>query len=245
MRFTIPQPMLKGLVSVLSSVTSIAKMNCTEKGLETVCVDAAHVAMVGFTIPVDAFTGYEDAVEFGIDLEKIQRFLKTSSPGDDIEVSIDDRLTMNSGNITRRMALIDISDIRTPKTPDITMPVTIKTDADRLLTAIRGIQDLGDTITIKVKDGTFSMASEDELSSAEYDLTSKDVGVEIDGIGRGAVAMSVFPKEYVISAIKSIPVSYKVTINLDNDYPVRIDFTDGTVSGFYFIAPRIDSEGSE
>ncbi|WII06997.1 hypothetical protein PED39_05265 [Methanomassiliicoccales archaeon LGM-RCC1] len=237
MRFTIPQPMLKGLVSVLSSVTSIAMVNCTEKGLETVCVDAAHVAMVGFTIPADALTGYEAADEFGMDLEKIQSFLKTSSPGDDIEVSIDDRLTMNSGNITRRMALIDISDIRTPN--------TIKTDADRLLTAIRGIQDLGDTITIKVKDGTFSMASEDELSSAEYDLTSKDVGVEINGIGRGAVAMSVFPKEYVISAIKSIPVSYKVTINLDNDYPVRIDFTDGTVSGFYFIAPRIDSEGSE
>jgi len=239
MRFTIAQPVLKTMVSVLSSIVEEAKIVHTEKGLEVACVDTAHVAMAGFTIPESDLEGFEaeDTEEFGLDLKKMQSILKLTSSDDKIQVIIGDKMTFKFGNITRTTALLDASTLGAPRIPPIDAPVTIKMGVDVLQTALKGVQDIGEAIQFKVADKTFSMIAEDDTNSSEF--TAKDG----DGasISEGN-ADSTFPPDYVANAIKSLPSTYVADILLGEDYPIRIDFTDGKVEGFYLIAPRIDSE---
>lgn len=242
MKFTIAQPIFKGLVSVLSSVTNEARIQCTDEGLETACVDAAHVAMVGFKIPKDALKIEEWGTEdIGLDLEKINAFFKTTNPDEDITVEIGDKFVLSAGHITRRMNIIDTSTMMSPKVPNLDTSVSINMTMDRLQSAIKGVVGLGDAMSMSVHDSVFKIATEDEVSSAEYELKATDEGVTIDGDN----ATSMFPQDYVSVAVRAIPASYNVTIKLGTDYPMGLDFTDGISTGWYMIAPRIEQEVTE
>ncbi len=50
MKFTARASVLKGMVSVLSSITDNVKLHCEEEGMRIVAVDPAHIAMVVFNI---------------------------------------------------------------------------------------------------------------------------------------------------------------------------------------------------
>lgn len=242
MKFTIAQPIFKGLVSVLSSVTTEARIQCTDEGLETTCVDAAHVAMVGFKIPKDALTIEEWGTEdIGLDLEKINAFFKTTTPDEDITVEIGDKFILSSGHITKKMSPIDTSSMTTPKVPNLDLPVSVSMSMNNLQSAIKGVAGLGDAITMSVKDGSFKIVTEDDVSSAEYELRSTDEGVTINGDS----AASTFPQDYVSIAVKAIPSSYNVSVGLGTDYPTKMDFTDGISTGWYLIAPRIEEDAVE
>jgi len=240
MRFTISQSVFKTMVSVLSSIVEEAKVVHTEKGLEVACVDTAHVAMAGFTIPESDLGGFEagDTEEFGLNLKKMQSMLKLAGSDEMIEVIVGDRMTFKFGNITRTTALLDTSLMGAPKIPPLEAPVVVKMGVDVLQTALKGVQDIGDTIQFKVADKTFLMIAEDDTNSSEFTAKDGDGASMSEG-----TADSTFPSDYVANAIKSLPSSYVADIHLGEDYPMRIDFTDGKVEGFYLIAPRIDTEG--
>lgn len=233
MRFTVRASILKGMVSVMSSMTDQIKIVCEDRGISAVAVDPAHVAMVGFNIDKVHMDGYKgDGEEYGIDLPKLNSILKLADNDMDCIIGLDDRLTVQVGNITRKMALVDTASMVTPKIPNLSLDASVSMKASDLQYIMRAVQDIGDTVTIAIHDSALKVTSEDDVQSTEYEWTA--ASSEGD-------AESTFPKDYVMTAVKSIPAQWDTVMELSSDYPMKIVFGTET-GGWFLIALRVESE---
>ena len=234
MRFTVRASILKGMVSVMSSMTDQIKIVCEDRGISAVAVDPAHVVMVGFNIDKVHMDGYKgDGEEYGIDLPKLNGILKLADNDMDCTVELSDRLTVQVGNITRRMAVLDTASMTTPKIPNLSLDASVSMKASDLLYIMKAVQDIGDTVTIAIHNGAIKAVSEDDVQSSEYEWTA----ASSDGD-----AEATFPKDYVMTAVKSIPAQWDTTMEVSDDYPMKIVFGTET-GGWFLIAPRVESEG--
>lgn len=223
---------LRGLVSVMSSVTDEIVMECKADGISAVAVDPAHVAMVGFRIDKECMPELEGTGEYGIDLKKLAAVLKLADRDESVDKEAEDgRMTVRVGNITRRMALLDTERMARTKVPDIELREKVPLTASELQQIVRAVADLGDAVTIRTEDHTLTVSSADDTQSAEF-------RAQIPGMTPGT-AESTLPKVYIETAARAIPGHWRASIELSDDYPVRIAFGG---YGWFLIAPRVEAE---
>jgi proliferating cell nuclear antigen len=235
---------LKGVVDVVSTLVDEAKFNIDADGLELKAVDPAHVAMVDMKVEKSAFEEYSaEETELGIDLDKIKEVLRLSRAGDIIEMEQDEaknRLVLNVGNITRRMNLVDTAGMSDPKVPNLNLPAKITVTSDELQKGIRAAESVSDHIALNASPEGFEMFSEGDTDSVSLKLP-KDLLIALECSEK---VKSLFPLDYFSNMVRSIPAGSVVTINLGNDYPVKLEFEIADKKGNvnYLLAPRIESD---
>ncbi|MBI0582695.1 MAG: proliferating cell nuclear antigen (pcna) [Methanomassiliicoccus sp.] len=235
---------LKGVVDVVSTLVDEAKFNIDADGMELKAVDPAHVAMVDLRVQKSAFEEFAaDETELGIDLDKIKEVLRLSRAGDIIEMEQDEaknRLIINVGNITRRMSLVDTAGMNDPKVPNLSLPAKITVTSDELQKGIRAAESVSDHIALNATSDGFEMYSEGDTDSVSLKLP-KDLLISLDVSEK---VKSLFPLDYFSNMVRSIPAGSVVTINLGNDFPVKLEFEIADKRGNvnYLLAPRIESD---
>ncbi|HVO78192.1 MAG TPA: proliferating cell nuclear antigen (pcna) [Methanomassiliicoccales archaeon] len=235
---------LKSIVDVVSTLVDEAKFNVDPKGVALKAVDPAHVAMIDLKIEQSAFEEYEaDETELGVDLDKIKEVLRLARGGDIISLSQDEdknRLVVDVGNVTRRMNLVDTTGMSDPKVPNLNLPAKIALTAEELQKGIKAAESISDHIALTATPEGFEMVSEGDTDSVTLKLP-KDKLVSLDCKDN---VRSLFPLDYFSNMIRAIPVGTVVSMNLGNDYPVKMEFTiaDGKGTVSYLLAPRIESD---
>ena len=238
MKFTISTAHLKAVASVIGSVTDTAKVTMDAEGMSIIAVDAAHVSMVGLRIPATSLRGWEpDTDQIGMNIATLTSIVRLMD-ADTVDVTVEGGfITFEFGHLTRRTAQLDPSVMATPKIPGLKMGTEIKGPAKNLADAIRSMGSVdSDAISIAVNGTGFGIGT--------YTLTDELKFEDADGPVfkvSGPPAVSLYPKEYIMDGFKAIPSSTTVTMSLDTDYPIRIDFTDGEMDGFFLIAPRVEA----
>ncbi len=238
---------LKGLVNVISTLIDEVKFTISPEGMTLRAVDPAHVAMIELNIEAGAFEAYAaDQTEIGLDLDKVKDVLKLSSSGDIISMEQDEgfgRLIFRVGNITRRMNLVDTSSMNDPKVPQLELSANIEVPVSELQRGIKASENISDHIALTITGDYFELACEGDTDSVNLkldksQLTSLNVNEE------GSKYCSLFPLDYFSNLIKAVPSDATVKIDLDNDYPVMLNFAlaEGKGSVKYLLAPRIESE---
>ena len=234
---------LKGIVNIISTLIDEVKFTITPEGMTLKAVDAAHVAMIEMEIEKCAFENYEaEKCEIGLDLDKVKGVLKLASAGDVIRMQQDDthgRLVFKVGNITRRMNLVDTSTMSDPKVPQLSLTAKISLSVDELQKGIRAADTISDHITLRAGSGYFELSCEGDTDSVSLRLEGDSVKVDTD-----SEVCSMFPLDYFSNITKAIPAGTQVSVELDNDYPVKLVFAlaDGNARVNYLLAPRIESE---
>ena len=235
---------LKGLVNIISTLIDEVKFTVTPDGMSLKAVDPAHVAMVELIVEKEAFETYEaDETELGVDLDKVKDVLKLAGSGDIISMEQDSdrgRLVFKVGNITRRMNLVDTSSINDPRVPEFDLKATVKVPVTELQRGIKASESISDHITLIAGDDMFELLCEGDTDSADLKLNASETVV----INSPEKAGSTFPLDYFSNLVKAIPSDVIVTIKLDDDYPVEIDFklADDKGSVRYLLAPRIEND---
>lgn len=235
---------LKGIVDVVSTIVDEAKFNVNAKGVTLKAVDPAHVAMIDLRIEKSAFEEFDaDETELGIDLDKIREVLRLSRSGDVISMAQDEdrnRLVINVGNVTRRMNLVDTTGMSDPKVPNLSLPAMIAITAEELQKGIKAAESISDHIALTATPEGFEMVSEGDTDSVSLKL-SKDLLVSLDCKEN---VRSLFPLDYFSNMIRAIPAGTVISMNLGNDYPVKMEFAiaDGKGTVNYLLAPRIESD---
>ena len=238
MRFTIDSDKIKAMASVIGSVTNEAKVSMKPEELSILAVDPAHIAMVGITIPSKAMPGWNpDCDEIGLDMVKLAATAKLMGETAEVEIDNFDHISFRSGNLTRNMRLLDTSAMSTPKIPNINMGISVCSNAKDISNALKGMATIdSDAVTFHVKNDSFLIYTETDTD----DIAFRDNGTVCKVVSKGE-ACSAYPKEYIMDAFKTIPATMDVMLSFDSDYPVEIRFTDGEMTGFYLVAPRVEA----
>lgn len=234
---------LKELVTIVSTLVDEAKFSISPDGVQLRAVDPAHVAMVDLKLDKGAFEEYKaEECEIGVDVAKLEQFLRLAKAGENIDIVNDEekkRLNVAVGNTTKRMSVIDTTGMSEPKVPNLNLPAKVSLKIEDISQGIKASESVSDHIALTVTKDYFEMVCEGDTDQVQMKLM-KDQLLELEC---GEKVKSLFPLEYFSNMVRAVPSQSKITLNLGNDYPVKIEFqiAGGNGSVVYLLAPRIES----
>jgi len=237
---------IKLVSDAVEILTDEAKIKIKEDGIYGRMVDPAHVGMIDFKIEKDAFEEYkfDGEEEIALDLEKLSGILKIAGSDDMVEIKYgkeENRLIVSLKNITKRIGLLDASEIPDTKVPSLELPAEIVAPTEQLHRIIKAAEGISEQIALEGDKDYFEMRAEGDNDSIFLRL-SKD---ELVSIKCDEKVRSVFPIDYLGDMIKiAKDASPEIRINLGNNYPVKISFetSGGLIKIVYLLAPRIESD---
>ena len=236
------------LQSTLSSVGVLVdecKIHLEGDGLEIRAVDPANVGMVDLALEADAFESYEtDGGVIGVNLVRLMDIAGMADSDQLVELELDEetrKLRIAIDGLEYTLALIDPESIREePDLPDLDLPATIVVEGRDIDRAVTAADMVSDHIELGVDTDTevFYVRAEGDTDDVNLELDAGDL-IDIV-VGQ---ADSLFSLDYLKDMNRAIPADAEVTIELGEEFPVKLhfDIAEGQGAVTYMLAPRIQS----
>ncbi|WP_436901143.1 DNA polymerase sliding clamp [Halovenus halobia] len=236
------------LQSTLDSVGVLVdecKIHLDDGGIEIRAVDPANVGMVDLSLDASAFESYEaDGGLIGVNLVRLQDIAGMADSGQLVELELDEetrKLHISIDGLEYTLALIDPESIREePDLPDLDLSSTIVIEGRDIDRAVTAADMVSDHIELGVDET-------DEVFYVEAEGDTDDVHLELDGEDLidlvAGEASSLFSLDYLQDMNKAIPKDTEVTMELGEEFPVKLhfDIAEGEGEVTYMLAPRIQS----
>ena len=247
--------MFKAIVSAdtlgtaLDSVSALVdecKVHLNEDGLAIRAVDPANVGMVDLTLAADAFESYEgDGGTIGVNLTRLEDIVGMADAGQLVQLDLDEetrKLHIQIDGLEYTLALIDPDSIRQePDIPDLDLPATIVLEGRDIDRAVKAADMVSDHIALGVEedDELFYVDAEGDTDDVHFELAREDL-IDLTA----GPAHSLFSLDYLKDMNKAIPNDGEVTIELGEEFPVKLHFeiAEGNGEVTYMLAPRIQSD---
>ncbi|MBC7128542.1 MAG: DNA polymerase sliding clamp [Thermoplasmatales archaeon] len=236
---------MKLITDAIGILVDEAKIKIKEDGIYGRMVDPAHVGMIDFKIEKDAFDEYklEGEEEIAFDLEKLSGILKIAGSNDMVEIKYEKegRLIVGFSNITKRIGLLDASEMPDTKVPSLELQAEIVVPTEQMHRIIKAAEGISDHIILEGGKDYFEMKAEGDNDSVELKIPKE----ELVSIKCEEKVKSMFPIDYLGDMIKiAKEASPEIKINLGNNYPVKLSFevSGGVIKIVYLLAPRIESD---
>lgn len=244
--------LLNDSFQAISNLISEGIFQLDEDGIKLTAADPAMVALVDFKISKDAFSSYEIGEEqkLGLSIERLYSILRRASAGEKLRLETDEEknklnVTLEDG-ATRKFSLpllsLDEDDI--PSKGDLDFSIRANLDVSALSKGIGDAAIVGDSLTISADGEEILIESEGDSSGVRFKLEKNsesllDLNV-LKGEGR---VKSIFSLDYLNKVIKAKKLSDTVTLQLGDDFPLKIDFkVPDKLELSFILAPRIEEE---
>ncbi|WP_121821019.1 DNA polymerase sliding clamp [Halostella salina] len=247
--------MFKAIVSAetlgtaLDSVSVLVdecKIHLNEDGIEIRAVDPANVGMVDLSLSADAFESYEaDGGLIGVNLSRLEDIVGMADSGQLVELELDEetrKLHIQIDGLEYTLALIDPDSIRQePDIPDLDLASEIViegADIDRAVTAADMVSD-HIALGVDETDEQFYVDAEGDTDDVHLELDRDDL-IDL----QAGPAYSLFSLDYLKDMNKAIDKDAEVTLELGEEFPVKIhfDIAEGNGQVTFMLAPRIQSD---
>jgi proliferating cell nuclear antigen len=247
--------MFKAIVSADTLRTTIdsvgvlvdeCKIHLEEDGLTIKAVDPANVGMVDLQLDSEAFESYEaDGGVLGVNLDRLESIAGMASSDQLIEMELDEetrKLHIKIDGLEYTLALIDPDSIRQePDIPNLDLSATIIVEGSDIDRAVKAADMVSDHIALGVNedDEIFYVEAEGDTDNVDLKLDRDDL---ID-LTTGP-AHSLFSLDYLKDMNKAIPKDAEVTLELGEEFPVKLHFeiAEGQGKVTFMLAPRIQSD---
>jgi proliferating cell nuclear antigen len=237
---------LKATLDSVSVLVDECKIHLEEDGLQIRAVDPANVGMVDLSLAATAFESYEaDGGLIGVNLSRLEDIAGMADAGQLVHLELDEetrKLHIHIDGLEYTLALIDPDSIRQePDIPDLDLPSEIVIegrDIDRAVTAADMVSD-HIALGVSESDGTFYIDAEGDTDDVHLELDAEDL-IDL----QAGDAHSLFSLDYLKDMNKAIPNDAEVTIELGEEFPVKMHFeiAEGEGQVTYMLAPRIQSD---
>ena len=237
---------LRTTLDSVSVLVDECKIHLTEDGLEIRAVDPANVGMVDLELEAAAFESYEaDGGIIGVDLSRLEDIAGMADAGQLIQLELDEetrKLHIQIDGLEYTLALIDPDSIRQePDIPDLDLPAEIVVEGKDIDRSVTAADMVSDHIALAVDDDdeTFVVEAEGDTDDVRLELDREDL-VDL----QAGPARSLFSLDYLKDMNKAIPKDAEVTIELGEEFPVKLhfDIAEGQGNVTFMLAPRIQSD---
>ena len=222
------------------------KIHLDDDGLAIRAVDPANVGMVDLSLDATAFESYEaDGGLIGVNLTRLEDIAKMADSGQLVQLELDEatrKLHIQLDGLEYTLALIDPESIRKePDLPDLDLPATIVLEGADIDRAVKAADMVSDHIALGVDEDAelFYVDAEGDTDDVHFELARDDL-IDL----RSGAAHSLFSLDYLKDMNRAIPKNGEVTVELGEEFPVKIHFeiAEGQGSVTYMLAPRIQSD---
>jgi proliferating cell nuclear antigen len=237
---------LRDALDSVSVLVEECKIRLNEDGLAIQAVDPANVGMVDLSLDSEAFESYEaDGGVIGVNLSRLEDIAGMGNAGDLVHLELDEetrKLHIRIDGLSYTLALIDPDSIRQePDIPDLDLPAEIVLEGTHLDRGIKAADMVSDHIALRVDEDeeTFHIEAEGDTDDVDLKLTREDlIDLEV------GPAESLFSLDYLKDMNKAIPSDTEVTMELGEEFPVKLhfEFAEGLGQVTYMLAPRIQSD---
>ena len=237
---------LQDALDSVSVLVDECKLRLNEDELAVRAVDPANVGMVDLSLEAAAFESYEaDGGVIGVNLQRLEDIAGMASSGDLVQLELDEetrKLHIQIDGLSYTLALIDPDSIRKePDIPDLDLASEIVVEGAQLDRGITAADMVSDHIRLRVDPDAeaFYIEAEGDTDDVDFRLDRDDL---ID-LSAGD-ADSLFSLDYLKDMNKAIPGDAEVTIELGEEFPVKLhyEFAEGQGHVTYMLAPRIQSD---
>ena len=237
---------LQDALDSVSVLVDECKIRLNEADLSIRAVDPANVGMVDLTLDAAAFESYEaDGGVIGVNLAKLEDFVGMASGDQLVELELDEetrKLNIRMDGLSSTLALIDPDSIRQePDIPDLDLAAEIVLEGAQLDRGIKAADMVSDHVRLRVDADAeaFHIAAEGDTDDVDFQLDDDDLVALTAG-----AADSLFSLDYLKDMNKAIPKDAEVTVELGEEFPVKIHYAvaEGQGNVTYMLAPRIQSE---
>jgi proliferating cell nuclear antigen len=237
---------LRDALDSVSVLVDECKIRLEDDGLAIRAVDPANVGMVDLTLDASAFESYEtDGGVIGVNLARLEEFASMADSGQLVQLELDEetrKLHIQIEGLEGTLALIDPDSIRQePDLPDLDLPAEVVIEGKDIGRAVKAADMVSDHIALGVdaSEEIFYVDAEGDTDDVHLELTTDDLIALTPGDAR-----SLFSLDYLKDMNKAIPKDAEVTMELGEEFPVKMhfDLAEGNGSVTYMLAPRIQSD---
>ena len=237
---------LRTALDSVSVLVEECKLHLNDDEIAIRAVDPANVGMVDLTLSASAFESYEaDGGVIGVNLSRLQDIAGMAGSDDLVHLELDEetrKLHIAIDGLEYTLALIDPDSIRQePDLPDLDLPAKIVVEGRDINRAVKAADMVSDHIALGVneEDEQFYVDAEGDTDDVHFELDTDDL-IDLTA----GPAHSLFSLDYLKDMNKAIPGDAEVTIDLGEEFPVKLHFdiaeAEGSVT--YMLAPRIQSD---
>ena len=237
-------PKLKAAIEAIVNLVEEGVFEMGNEGIRLKAMDPSQISMISFFMPKEAFSTYELSEErkLGLDVDKLSKVLARAKGGESAELGVEDgRFVVGFvGKKCRRtfkLPLIEISG-GLEREPKIEYKSYVKIDADAFKEILKDAKLVSSHVRLVLGDKSFvvEIKGDDGEVKEEFDPECDEVK-EL----HGSEAKATFPLQYMEDIVRASKGGTPVTIYMETDRPLKVEYEVEGAKSVYYLAPRIES----
>jgi len=239
-------PALKAAVDSIVSLVEEGQFEVKEDGLHLRAMDPSQISMVSFHMPKSAFVEYNlpEERKIGIDISQLSDVLARGKRGETVELGVEDgRLTVRFyAEKKKRMFKIPLIEIGEglSREPKIEHSSHVKISADAFKEALKDAKLVSSHVKLLLEQNAFFVEVRGENGDVREEFDAG--GGEVSEIKTEKGTRAIFPLQYLEDMVKATSANSVLTLYLETDKPMKLQYDIEGAKVTYYLAPRIETE---
>ncbi|MBI5223844.1 proliferating cell nuclear antigen (pcna) [Candidatus Micrarchaeota archaeon] len=239
-------PALKSVIDCIVSLVEEGQFEVKSDGLYLKAMDPSQISMISFSMPKTAFVEYSllEDTKIGLDISQLSNVLSRGKKGERAELGVEEgRLVIkffgDKHSRTFKVPLIEGGD-KVHREPKIEFKNYVKIRADAIKETLKDAKLVSSHIRLNITPEAFSVDVKGENGEVKAEFQSGST--EVTEIKTETAVKATFPLQYLEDMVKATSASSIITIYLETDRPLKLEYElEGAKLAFY-LAPRIETE---
>ncbi len=239
-------PALKAAIDSVVSLVEEGQFEIKKEGLYLKAMDPSQISMVSFSMPKEAFVEYEvdEERKLGLNISQFANVLSRGKRGEKAELSAEDgRLVVkfyaDKRKRTFKVPLLEIGE-GVSREPKIEFKSHVKINAEAFKETLKDAKLVSSHVRLVLDKEKFIVDVKGENGDVKAEF--ENGGKEVLEITTESGAKATFPLQYLEDMVKASTAASPLTIKLETDKPMKLEYEMEGAKVAYFLAPRIESD---
>jgi len=239
-------PALKAAVDSIVSLVEEGVFEVKKDGLYLRAMDPSQISMVSFFMPKEAFLEYQldEDSRVGVDITQLSNILARGKRGEKAELSADEgrlvvQFSADKRKRTFRVPLLEVGE-GAQKEPKIEFNSQVKVASDAFKETLKDAKLVSSHVRLMLDPKSFTVDVKGD--SGDVHAVFDNGSNEVSEIKTSGGARSTFPLQYLEDIVKASGSSSPITINIETDKPLKLEYEVEGAKVVYYLAPRIESD---